>query len=81
MWETTLLIVASFFISTAFLVANFSDIGFINRLLNSRNYSKSKKVCVKKLRKFLYIPHYGEATTRSRVEPFLDDDKFDGSVY
>ena len=67
--------------TTILLIINFSEIGYVNRLLSVKNH---KKINVKKLSKIIYIPYYGKLYLRRQVweeSVLLGDKNFDGTVY
>ena len=57
----------------------FSNIGYINKRL-LLNCSNKKKVNVRRLKKIIYIPHYG-IKDKGVDTIFLNEKKFDGYVY
>ena len=62
-----------------FFLQTFPNIGYINRRL-LLNCSNKKKVDVRKLKKIIYIPHYG-VKDKGMVIMFQTEKKFDGYVY
>ena len=74
-------LVIVFLFSLVLLVFNFSDIGYINRLLSTGQKTNTKKINAEKIRKILYIPYYGQRITYNPGNPILEEKKFDGTVY